>query len=267
MRIGRAGIVVLMIAATVAILRADVFSDLGTTEAEAKQQALQAVTNGSIPYFGVTAFKAATAAKRTALVQAVLTWAKGYFSTPEFKSHYDTVRAEERPGGGKSSVQGTYAEQLKKQLAEIDKQEAELDKNPSLTPELRKTMKQTFESMKEQIKAMANNPDQMKMMEQAMSQAKAAEEAENKEAIEKYEREHPADPKPAIAARIKQFMSACADVDFDAKLVPGPDGKKHFANPAYESKPSEWKQCFRAGREPVTAARTIGQAWLKELGL
>ena len=39
-----------------------------------------------------------------------------------------------------------------------------------------------------------------------------------------------------------------------------------FANPAYEQKPTEWKLCFRAGREPVEAAKALATAWLKEIG-
>jgi hypothetical protein len=31
------------------------------------------------------------------------------------------------------------------------------------------------------------------------------------------------------------------------------------------AQPSDWKMCFRAGREAVTAARTAAQAWLREL--
>lgn len=37
-------------------------------------------------------------------------------------------------------------------------------------------------------------------------------------------------------------------------------------NESYESKPSEWKLCYRAGKEPVAAARVAVGAWLKELG-
>jgi len=39
-----------------------------------------------------------------------------------------------------------------------------------------------------------------------------------------------------------------------------------FVNESYESKSSEWKLWYRAGKEPVPAARAAVGAWLKELG-
>ena len=42
--------------------------------------------------------------------------------------------------------------------------------------------------------------------------------------------------------------------------------RQAFENAAYEQKPSQWKMCFRAGKEATGAARATAQAWLKELG-
>ena len=39
-----------------------------------------------------------------------------------------------------------------------------------------------------------------------------------------------------------------------------------FVDPRYEEKPSEWKVCYRAGKEPVETARAMAQEWLQEMG-
>lgn len=64
---------------------------------------------------------------------------------------------------------------------------------------------------------------------------------------------------------LSQFLDASKDVDFSAAVVTTGKGARVFANPAYESKPSNWKLCFRAGRETVEAARSFAQQWLNEL--
>jgi hypothetical protein len=84
-------------------------------------------------------------------------------------------------------------------------------------------------------------------------------------AVAKWKQEYPDDPKPLIARRLREFMQLSADVDFNATLKTQ-DGLSTFENPAYQAKPSQWKMCFRAGREATTAARAAVQAWLTELG-
>src|SRR5262249_34386946 len=71
--------------------------------------------------------------------------------------------------------------------------------------------------------------------------------------------------KPVVARRLREFLQLSADVDFDARLKTQ-DGRSVFENPAYQAKSSQWKMCFRAGREATAAARAAVQAWLTELG-
>ena len=75
----------------------------------------------------------------------------------------------------------------------------------------------------------------------------------------------PESPAPVIAKRLREFLAISADVDFAATLTPR-NGKMVFENAAYESKPGQWKMCYRAGKEATIAARAAVQAWLKELG-
>lgn len=74
------------------------------------------------------------------------------------------------------------------------------------------------------------------------------------------EKRMPSDPSELIKQRLKEFLKTSATVDFDAEL-----NGNQFAKPSYEAKSGQWKQCFRAGKVVVDAAREEAQAWLTEL--
>jgi hypothetical protein len=74
-----------------------------------------------------------------------------------------------------------------------------------------------------------------------------------------WEQQFPEDPQVLVARRLHEFLDACADVNFDAK-VEAETGM--FEEKRYEQQSNEWKLCYRAGREAVTAGRTIASAWV-----
>jgi hypothetical protein len=94
---------------------------------------------------------------------------------------------------------------------------------------------------------------------------RAEREKEYQNAVARWKQEYPEDPKPVIARRLREFLQLSADVDFSAKLLTQ-DGRSTFENPAYQAKPSQWKMCFRAGKDATAAARAAVQSWLTELG-
>jgi hypothetical protein len=98
-----------------------------------------------------------------------------------------------------------------------------------------------------------------------MIEASRAEEQQRyQEALEKWKETYPEDPRSLIARRLQKFLAVSAEVDFNAKVVED-KGKMRFAEEAYEEKPGEWKLCYRAGKEPVAAARAFASAWLAGL--
>jgi hypothetical protein len=94
-------------------------------------------------------------------------------------------------------------------------------------------------------------PNPMKMIDKAID--KQLNKGEDDKKL-------PEDPNELIKKRLTKFMEISATVDFDAKL----EGSM-FANPDYEKKSDQWKQCYRAGKAVITAAREEVTAWLKEL--
>ncbi len=68
----------------------------------------------------------------------------------------------------------------------------------------------------------------------------------------------------ALRKVLGEFLTGTADMRWGARLVKQ-HGQQVFADPRLEARPSWWKACFRAGKEPVDAARTYATKWLAEL--
>jgi hypothetical protein len=256
----KAVLVALVAAAALVSVRADAPSDLGVAAADAMQMAVQGVAAGSTPW-GPAAqkFKAATVQQRVVIVRNVMTWAKSLTATSAFASAYATARDHMKPVP--PSDNAGLDDQMKKQLAELDKSEAEMKKQFAGQPEMLKQMLDSLAMARKQMMELSRNPNARKVVDTQNAQGQKDYEAR----LARFDAEHPADVKAAIAGRLHHFLDACGDVDFSAQLKTV-GSKKIFAAERYEQKPSEWKACYRAGKEPVDAARALAQEWLKEMG-
>lgn len=72
------------------------------------------------------------------------------------------------------------------------------------------------------------------------------------------------DPKDQLRKRLAAFLAATRDVDF-AAATHASGSLKVFDVPEYESKPPEWKMCYRAGKPTTEALRAFARGWLDEL--
>jgi len=72
------------------------------------------------------------------------------------------------------------------------------------------------------------------------------------------------DPKAQLKKRLQSFLTATAEVDYDAATHSN-GSFKVFDKTEYEAKPREWKLCYRAGRETGEAIRAFAESWLAEL--
>jgi hypothetical protein len=102
-------------------------------------------------------------------------------------------------------------------------------------------------------------------MDSIKQQGYQAQLQDYRRSLAQWEKAYPQSPNQMVQLRLKQFLSESAGVDFDAKLKRRADGKMIFENPAYESKPPQWKLCYRLGRETVEAARSFANQWLNDI--
>jgi antitoxin component of RelBE/YafQ-DinJ toxin-antitoxin module len=243
---------------------ADVLSQLGIPPDSAKE-AVQIVLNTGVnnPGLPTKLFKATPAAARAEMASAGIAWVKSYTESAAFKAKWAEIRETHKPPV--PEFEGTPEDELKKADDE-QKQQAEESRKAlaSLPPETRKQIEDGMKAA-DAMRASMNTPEMRKTRLDAIAAMRAERTKQFDLELANWKRDYPESPAPAVAKRLREFLAFSADVDFGAKLV-AKDGKMKFENPAYEAKSSQWKTCFRAGKEATAAARSAAQAWLKELG-
>jgi hypothetical protein len=250
---------------TVAVVgAADVLSQLGITAAAAKEAVNSIINSGIInPGLPSKAFKVLSPAQRADAATAGVAWLKAYTATAEFKQQYAKIRANRKPDAPK--FEGTPEDELKKANDEQTKQTEESKKAlASLPPEQRKQIEDALKQAQEMVAKM-DTPEMRKMRLDGIKAKRDQETKEYQKSLADWQRDFPENPTGAIAKRLREFLAASADIDFNAKLK-SVDGRMLFENSTYQNKPEQWKLCYRAGKDATTAARTAAQSWLKELG-
>ena len=253
--------VVLLVALPLAAAAADGLSQLGLTVPAVKEAIGSIVTAGvSNPGLPAAAFKALPPAARAQAVTAAAGWVKTYTATPEFKAQYVTLRDSHKPD---APTWDTTPEQELQKADDEQKKQMEESKQAiaSLPAEQRNALEEALKSAAD-MAAKMNTPESRKMRLDMIKAGRAEETKQYQDSLAKWKQDYPDDPRPVIARRLREFLQLSADVDYAAKL----NANGTFANPAYQAKPSQWKMCYRAGREATGAARAAAEAWLKELG-
>ncbi len=246
------------------VAAADGLSQLGLT-VDATKEAIGSIVTGGInnPGLPAKAFKVLPPAARAQAVTSAAGWVKTYTTTPEFKAQYDTLRKNHKP---EAPTWATTPEQDMQKAADDQKKQFEESKKiiATLPPDQRKAVEEGLKAAAE-MAAKMDTPEMRKMQLDSLKAERAQRMKEYDADVATWKQQYPDDPKPVIAQRLKEFLTLSADVDYTAKLKTD-SGTSTFENPAYQSKSSQWKMCYRAGKDATAAARAAAQAWLKELG-
>lgn len=252
-------------AATAAIAWAANFpTDLGVDESVGVQAVQNGVAGGS-PNLSPArnTIKAASPALRTKMVQEALTWAKAYTESPEFAAAYAQLRSDSKPGPMEPfpSIDAQIEQQRKEQREQI---EAMRKNAAGLPADQRQAIEDAIKQVTQATAEQQNNPELQKIMRDSIKMQQEESKKQYDESVAQWEKNRPADARVLIARRLQAFLDTCGDVDFDAKLVQQGSLMK-FADEKYERKPPYWKLCYRAGKEPVDAARGFAKSWLDSL--
>lgn len=239
-------------------------SDLGVDEPVGVQAVQTGVASGFPPIYAARAtLKAASPAQRAKMVEEALTWARAYTESSEFAAAWATMREDSKPPPLEAfpSIDAQIEQQRKEQREQI---EAMRKNSAGLPADQRQAIEEAIKQVTEATAAQQNDPQMVKLQRDALSAQQAAQKQQYEDSVKQWEQNRPADPKVIIGRRLQAFLDTCADVDFDAKLVPS--GKlMRFADESYERKPAQWKLCYRAGKEPVETARAFARSWLATL--
>ena len=247
----------------VAAAAQDHLATLGISEGRAKEAVFDSFMSDAVSIAGKpAAFIAMAPAARVALVNFALTLARTFVESDDFKRRY----ADHREANGPEPLpEGQTADDiLAKQRAGFENQVAEMRKLfDQITPEQRATLEEGWKQMREQLTAMETG-DKRKQLEALLSGQRADQARQRDIAMQAFEKSYPSDPRALVAMRLRHFLEATSDLNFDAQLV-DKDKKKVFADATLEAKPAEWKMAFRAGKPATDAARTFAQKWLADL--
>ncbi|MGZ3879944.1 MAG: hypothetical protein ACXVBF_01340 [Flavisolibacter sp.] len=252
----------------------DLWRQLGLTQEAADVNINTSFQSGMFQYEGAKNAKNIAIGNRVAVVNQLVAYAKKFIASPKFQSDYSrrwTIAKndwEQRNPDPASlglkvtpeSIKTEERQRLEKQLKIAE------DGLNSPNPKIKNGAPYAIENTKKQIAALEdpNNAVIKRKMDDADRMAKE-QHKQYIEAQQTFDRLHPKDPRALVKVRLQEILKITADIDYTAELKDGYKGKKVFVNPAYETKPSEWKLAFRAGKATTDAVRAAAEQWLKEL--
>lgn len=243
-----------------------VLKQLGVSEEAARDHIWSSLAGGYASFPSLMEAKKLTSGERASMVRVLGAFARQYTRSQGFKDKYLAYRLSQKPAPPEAQPSSDERRAtMKKQLEESLHETEETMK--TMPADQQAIFKQTITYLKEQLKALddPNNPMFGKQMDEYAKQAYAAQMADYRQELTKWERAYPTSPNSLIRKRLEQFLRESDGVDYSARLEPSSSGKMVFVNPAYETQPGNWKLCYRAGKETVQAARDFAQSWRAEL--
>jgi hypothetical protein len=243
----------------------DVWKLLGITVPEANLSINNSFISGHFNYWGAKGAKNVVVGNRVGVVKELVSYAKKYVNSSEFKTVYINYRSRTKPKEpGRMPITAESIKADEKLRLERALQQAEEGLN-STNPKIKNGAPMRIENVKKELAALDdpnNNTIKRRLADADRSYNYAMKMYTD--AVNKFDTEFPEDPKPLLKKRLQQMLEITENVDYTADLQD--KGKyKIFVNPEYEKKPKEWKLAYRAGKETTDAVRSAAQQWLKEL--
>lgn len=242
----------------------DVWIRLGMNKEQGFENVKTSFLNGNLYYYGARNIKNIAAGDRAAMTNNLLTAVKEYINSDAFKKAYELKRQSAKPQEETKAVR-TKEEIRKDEIAKAEKGLKDTEEIIKKTPGMAKDMQSLIDMYKQNIadyKDPANAMiDYFYQSEKILYENKINDYNKN---LAKWKATFPEDFRDLIKTRLQKFLELSATVDFNAQLK-DVFGKQKFVTPAYEAKPAEWKQIFRAGKDVTDASKKFAQQWLTEL--
>jgi hypothetical protein len=254
---------------SIALVAQSGLAQLGLTETAARTFVLDdikspAASRGSgIAVAGTRAFLKLPAAARGPAATALFAWAKAYVGSPAFKTAYATHRRgvigpDDRPSP--PSVDDELQKLIEEAKAGIAQARAIA---AALPPADAANM---LKLVAEQEAKLASG-ETAKLLRPGLEAQHAERTTRDAANAKRDDEQYPADPSRIVARRLREFLTATADVNFSARtlsLTGGPDGIE-FLDKADRQRHWIWQLAAIVGPEATSAARAAADAWLKEI--
>jgi hypothetical protein len=252
-----------LISFTVRSLGDDFLKQLGLTKPGAEEKIRQGILGGSIDTYGIKGIKNIATGNRVAVANDILVYTKKYVNTTDFIKNYNEMRDYYKPKFEKLKTPDEMrAEAVANQKKGIAQMEETVKKADAANKPI---FEKVLISAKEDLKKVEDpnskhNAAYAKNYEQGVKQNQQNYDRR----IADWESKYPSNHLLYVKKRLQEFLNETADIDFEAELITK-NGKKYFANPAYERKGNRWKMAFRAGKDVITTARTFTEKWMNEI--
>lgn len=241
----------------------DFLKQLGISKADADRKISGSILGGYLDQYGASNAKHIALSNRAAVATDLLVYTKKYVGSEAFRKEYLATREQEKPAlnsiQSPEDMQQGLIQQYRKSVADIEASVRSAD--ASIKPMFEKMLVDARKQLKD---AEDPNNKMIATYRKNYPQALADIETGNKRMLAEWEKKYPLDHRLFVKMRLQQFLDETDDIDFNAELVQR-NGKKYFANKAYESKGNRWKMAFRAGKEVVETSRAFVQRWIEEI--
>jgi hypothetical protein len=243
----------------------DIWKMLGITKEMGTEKIKNSFMYGYLDHYGLKNLKSIAMNDRATIAKDLLVYTKQFVNTAAFIKDYDQRRNDSRPPEPETKKLRSIEEIQKDQIAETEKAIKDAEKMIKEMPDVAKSLQPVIDMQKKTLK---EYQDPNNKLFSAIAQGEKYEQEDRirryKEDVIRWENDLPANVNTFIAGRLQKMLDRTNDIDYTAELVEK-YGKKQFVNRVYESKNTEWKQGFRAGKEVTEAARTFAKQWLQEL--
>ncbi len=248
----------------------EVFQQLKTNAGAVQEHITTSIENGYLSY--PSSCRTIAMAARLEIAKTLLPFAKEYTHSNDFKERYQKWWKAKEP-----NKPATLEERKANRLAEKKKSDQAADETvtqmkqqiaSTTDPTIKKALQDGLKAYEEMQKQMAT-PEMQKSTAQMQASLEEAEKNEYLQDMDVYNREHAEwqrqqNPNYLLKQRFEKYLSTLATVDFNAKVVSGPGGR-FFENHDYQTKPAEWKQIYRTGKDVNDYVKGFVQQWEKEL--
>jgi len=244
----------------------EIWKHLGLNRAKGTEGIYRSFTGGYLYYYDARNATHIVAGNRLAIAKELLVQAKQYINSDQFKRDYEAGRKSAMPEKPQAKIERTIAEIQNEEIAKNEKSIRGLEKSMK---EMNADMKRGLQPMLDMLKKMVNefqDPRHQYFHSLALMDKNDNVQAvrNHEDRLQRWEKQYPSNFTPIVKERLQKFLKITEDVHFDAALKTI-NGKKIFVDRAFEGKPTEWKQAFRAEREITTMARAFATQWLAEI--
>lgn len=243
-------------------------AQLGLTETAARKFLFDELISSSkdrqsaIVVAGTRAFLKLPRAVRAAAATGLFAWAKSYANSPALTTRYAEYRRSAIPSTRQHdlTVQQEAKQVIERELASLQQSKQLAAKLPL---EERGGVLEQIAEMERSLK----DPDFIKQVQNRLAEERGQVNDLDAADAARMNEMFPADPRTLFARRLREFLDATADVNFETRtisLTGGPDGIE-FIDPKVRGKHWMWHEAVIVGPEATAAARAAAQTWLKEL--